>query len=292
MDVLAEIARRVEADERLSDEDAYELMSTHDIVGLAGLADEARRRRHGRRTTFVRVLDVGLTGPLPGVVSAGELRLSGTPATLDSAIARVRQLRSVAGDVPVSGFDLSDLDALAADEGLPLRTLLERLQEAGLELVAEAPVDALAEPRAAIEAVNMAGLTLARLVLRTVPRDGLVHVLRDVASLQRAVGVLRTFQPLPRRLQPQAPTTGYADTRQVALARLLVDNIESIQVDWGLYGPKLAQFALAAGADDVDGVAAGAGPRGGDAGDEVRRQIAAAGLEPHERTGRFDAVPA
>ena len=33
-------------------------------------------------------------------------------------------------------------------------------------------------------------------------------------------------------------------------------NIESIQVDWPLYGPKLAQVALTVGADDVDGVAA------------------------------------
>ena len=39
----------------------------------------------------------------------------------------------------------------------------------------------------------------------------------------------------------------------LALARLLVDNIDSIQVDWGRYGAKLAQVALIFGADDVDG---------------------------------------
>ena len=36
--------------------------------------------------------------------------------------------------------------------------------------------------------------------------------------------------------------------------RLVVDNVHSIQVDWSLYGPKLAQVALTVGADDVDGV--------------------------------------
>ena len=40
----------------------------------------------------------------------------------------------------------------------------------------------------------------------------------------------------------------------MALARLVVDNVPSIQVDWSLYGPKLAQVALTVGADDVDGV--------------------------------------
>jgi len=292
MNVFADIARKVDVEGRLSDEDAYELMSTHDVVGLAALADRVRRERHGRRTTFVRVLDVALTGPLPGVVTAGELRLSGVPATLESALVRVRQVRDVAGDVPVSAFSLSDLDTLAGEEGLSLRALLERLQEAGLELVAEAPVDELPDPRSAVEAANMAGLTIARLTLSAVPRDSLVRVFRDVAALQRAVGVLRNFQPLPRVVAPEAPTTGYADVRQVALARLLVDNIESIQVDWARYGPKLAQFALNAGADDVDGVPGVAAAAGRDPGEEVRRNIAAAGLEPMERNGRFDLVPA
>ena len=292
MNALGDIARKVDADERLSDADAYELMSTHDVVGLAALADGMRRRRHDWRTTFVRVAEAGLSGPLPAVVTAGELRLWGAPATLDSALARVRQVRSVAGDVPVSAFDLAELETLAADEGLSLRTLLERLQGIGLELVAEAPFDQLQEPRAAIEAANMAGLTIARVTLRTMPRDGLVRVFREVADLQRAVGVLRNFQPLPRALTPEAPTTGYADVRQVALARLLVDNVESIQVDWVRYGPKLAQFALSAGADDVDGVAATAGVNGRDQAEEVRQNIVAAGLEPVERTGRFDLVPA
>ena len=52
------------------------------------------------------------------------------------------------------------------------------------------------------------------------------------------------------------PTTGFDDVKRVALARLVVDNIPSIQVDWALYGPKLAQVALTVGADDVDGVSA------------------------------------
>jgi aminodeoxyfutalosine synthase len=81
--------------------------------------------------------------------------------------------------------------------------------------------------------------------------------------------------------------------KHVALARIVVDNIPSIQVDWSLYGPKLAQVALTVGADDVDGVSPdddlSQGPRRSPL-EEVRRNIQAAGQEPVERNGRFDLV--
>ena len=85
------------------------------------------------------------------------------------------------------------------------------------------------------------------------------------------------------------PTTGYDDVRQIAVARLFVDNIDSIQVDWQLYGPKLAQVALTMGADDIDNVS----PLEGDLGrrrsplEEIRGNIIAAGLEPSERDGSW-----
>jgi aminodeoxyfutalosine synthase len=116
-------------------------------------------------------------------------------------------------------------------------------------------------------------------------------VFKQVAALQDAVAVIRTFAPLPRTINPAAPTTGYEDVTHVALARLTVDNIDSIQVDWSLYGPKLAQVALVIGADDIDAVSAegdtGEGTRRAPL-EEIRRNIRAAGLEPVERDGRFD----
>ena len=109
--------------------------------------------------------------------------------------------------------------------------------------------------------------------------------------LQREVGVLRAFAPLPRRTNPAAPTTGYDDIRRVALARIVVDNIASIQVDWALYGPKLAQVALTVGADDIDAVSpadeAGEGRRRAPLA-EVVRNIEAAGFTARERNGRFE----
>ena len=77
----------------------------------------------------------------------------------------------------------------------------------------------------------------------------------------------------------------------MALARLVCDTVPSIQVDWSLYGPKLAQVALTVGADDVDGVSAeDDSPEGRRRAplEEIRRNIVAAGQQPVERNGRFE----
>ena len=66
--------------------------------------------------------------------------------------------------------------------------------------------------------------------------------------------------------------------------------IPFIQVDWPLYGPKLAQVAIAYGANDIDGISAidsgslghRRSPR-----EEIERQIKAAFATPSERDGRF-----
>jgi aminodeoxyfutalosine synthase len=167
------------------------------------------------------------------------------------------------------------------------------MRAAGLELVAEAPIDRLQDPRRSIEEVNIAGLSLARLTVYQAPSADPIPLLKAIAELQRTVAVVRAFAPLPRRVNPAAPTTGYDDVKHIALARLVVDNVPSIQVDWSLYGPKLAQVALTVGADDVDAVSAEdettEGRRRSPI-EEIRRNIRAAGQEPVERNGRFEVL--
>jgi aminodeoxyfutalosine synthase len=225
--------------------------------------------------------------------AAGELRIEGTPESRAAALDRVTEAAAVAGAVPLSAYSLADLELLAAREKVTLRALLEELRAAGLELISEAPIDRLQSARRSIEEVNIAGLAVGRLTVHQLHEaDGLAQ-LRAVNALQRDVGVLRSFAPLPRSVNPAMPSTGYEDVKRIALARLIVDNVPSIQVDWSLYGPKLAQVALTMGADDVDGVSAeddlSAGPRRAPL-EEIRRNIVAAGLDPVERNGRFDHV--
>jgi aminodeoxyfutalosine synthase len=273
--------------------DLASLASSHDIVAIGMMADEARRRRHGVVTTFVRVAEVAAEPGAPIVVppAAGEVRIAGVPADSSAAAARIKEVVAASRSVPVSGFSLADLEQLAGRERVTLRALLEQLRAAGLELVAEAPFDQLRDRRRSIEEVNIAGLGLGRLTIHQLPTSEVPALMNDVSMLQQEVGVIRAFAPLPRRVNAAVPTTGYDDVKRVALARLFVENIPSIQVDWALYGPKLAQVALTVGANDVDGVSAaddaGTGPRRAPL-EEIRRNIQAAGLEPIERDGRFD----
>ena len=126
-------------------------------------------------------------------------------------------------------------------------------------------------------------------------REGWIALIRRATDLQASAGGIRAFAPLPRIVDPAQPSTGYDDVIAVALTRLLVDTIPSIQVDWALYGPKLAQVALTVGADDVDGIAAVEpgilGPRRS-ALEEIRGNIRAAAFEPVERNARWEIIGA
>jgi aminodeoxyfutalosine synthase len=205
----------------------------------------------------------------------------------------VSEVAAGASGKPVSGYSLADLELLAAQERITLRDLLEQLRAAGLELVAEAPFDRLRDPKRSIEEVNIAGLRLARLTIHQLPTSDIESLYKQIAALQYDVAVIPGFAPLPRQTNPAVPTTGFDDVKRVALARLFLEHVPSIQVDWSLYGPKLAQVALTVGANDVDAVSPlddlSEGRRRAPV-EEIRRNIRAAGLDPIERDGRFDLI--
>jgi aminodeoxyfutalosine synthase len=303
---LDDLTARIDAGERLSDQDITALGSSRDIITLGMLASTIRRRLHGNDVTYVRVADlkVGTTNDLiPNNVpdSAGEIRIFHTPLTLDTAVGVVERARDIAGETPLAAFCLFELGKLP--EGLPV--VLAALKKAGLETITQAPIDRLSDPERALEALADAGLALARLTVND-PSTGSgspraqsggeaterawTAVCRDVAALQTRLRVIRVFAPLARKIDATQPTTGYEDVKRIAIARLLADNVDTIQVDWALYGPKLAQVALTFGADDLDSVAAeddqSLGRRRSTV-EEIRRSIKSAGFEPVERDARF-----
>jgi hypothetical protein len=291
--VSVDLPSRLAQGQRLTEGEIASVDAIQDLLGIGRGAEEFWRGNHGTRTTFLRVADISAAaGSVPSwPAAAGEIRIVGTPTGRQAAVSRVREVSALAHGIPVSGFSLADLERLAMSDGVTLRALLEELCAAGLELVADAPFDRLLDPRRSIEEVNISGLALARLTVHQLPSPDVPSLFERVAELQRRVAVIRAFAPLPRAFNPAVPTTGYDDVKRVALARLIVDNIASIQVDWSLYGPKLAQVALTFGADDVDGVSAedetGEGRRRAPRA-EILRNIRAAGQEPLERNGRFE----
>jgi len=290
---LDDLTAKIDAGDRLSDEDIAALESSRDIITLGMLASTVRRRVRGNEVTYVRVADLKISStndtalePFGEGGGSGEVRLFHTPHTLDAAITVVEKARDIAGDVPLSAFCLFELGKLS--EGLPV--VLAALKKAGLETITQAPIDRLGNPEHALQALVDAGLRLARLTVNQTPAGEWTAVCRNVAALQTRVRAIRAFAPLARKIDETQPTTGYADVKRVAIARLLADNVDTIQVDWALYGPKLAQVALTFGADDIDSVSPDDDQSQGrrrSSVEEIRRSIHAAGFEPAERDGRF-----
>jgi hypothetical protein len=296
MDVMiAGIAERVAQGESISEADARAILETHDLVVVGSMADDVRRRMHGSRTTFQRVFDIhvdAVPSSLPAAMAAGEIRMIGRPASGLHAVEAVRTVASIAGTVPVGGFSLGDLLELAGGIDA-LERLCGELRAAGLEAVAETSLDTLVDASSAIAAARRGGLAVTRLTIRQLPPAQRIPRLLEAAALQASLGGFRALAPLPRVFAAEAPSTGYDDVKLVALARVMVATVPSIQVDWTLYGPKLAQVALTVGADDVDGVAAvetGTLGRRRTALEEIRGNILAAALEPVERNARWEVV--
>ena len=290
--VLDAVAERVTRGQELTPDDVRSILASHDIVELGMLADGVRRRRHDKRTTFGRVLEVHLEaipGALPEKFDGGEVRLIGTPGSADAAIAAVRSVSGIAGAIPVTGFSITQLARLA---GSDVAMVFATLHRSGLHAIADVAVDDSGDVAAAVRAARDAGLRVLRLTNHAAPADGQLDLVNRARALQAELGGFRAFAPLPRTTSIALPTPGYDDVKLIALARLVVNNVDSIQVDWAVYGPKLAQVALTMGADDVDGVAA---VETGELGtrrsaiEEITRNIRAAALDPHERTGLFES---
>jgi 2-iminoacetate synthase ThiH len=289
MTTLEAVSQRVSAGDTVTRADARLLLATHDLIAVGTMADDVRRRLRGGATTFVRVFEVhvdAVPASLPPGLTAGEVRLVGDPQSLDRARGAVAAARRLAGEIPLTGFSLADLPAW----GGALHDICAALRDAGLDAVAEVPIDRVTNAPRTVEAARSAGLRVLRMTVEGRDEGDPVDLLERALELQHTAGGFQAFAPLPRDVSATAPTTGYDDVKLVAVARLMVAGVPSIQVDWPLYGPKLAQVALTVGADDVDGVAADAGTLGPRRSpiEEITNNIRAAGLEPAERDGLFD----
>jgi aminodeoxyfutalosine synthase len=106
------------------------------------------------------------------------------------------------------------------------------------------------------------------------------------------------FHPDNTALSHIPKPTGYADLRNIAVSRLLLDNFEHIKAYWIMLSPSIAQIALRFGANDLDGTVveekiyhdAGAKTSEFTPRAELERLIRAAGRVPVERDTLYRPV--
>jgi aminodeoxyfutalosine synthase len=106
------------------------------------------------------------------------------------------------------------------------------------------------------------------------------------------------FHPDNTALSHIPTPTGYADLRNIAVSRLLLDNFAHIKAYWIMLSPAIAQIALRFGANDLDGTVveekiyhdAGAATSEFTSRAELERLIRAAGRVPVERDTLYNPV--
>jgi hypothetical protein len=282
---------RVARGARLADQELTELEGA-DVLVLGMLAETARRRVD-RTVSYdrVHVIDTDSAAMVRDIpAEASEVRVTVLPDSIAEATALVARVRAAAGpDRWVSAFSLTDLEARAGQGWGDLGVLFGTLASAGLSDLAELPADRIDDLPGTLALARSAGLAARRLTVDRPLGDRRLDVITRVRDAKVACGGIARFAPLARRPSTELPTTGYDDLRTIALARLAVSHLISpsrhiaIEVDWSLYGPKLAQVALLFGADHLDAVAAisdpSLGPRRATV-EDVERNIRAAGFEP------------
>jgi len=268
------------------------LVQAPDILPLGMAADALRRRVRGTAVTYARVARCSFDEAITDVPSAAtEIRLTGTPPTLDDSTAAIERAKAVAaGNRLVSAFSWTDVERLAESGGSTVSAVLDAWRSAGLEALAELPLDRMADATTVVETLVASGYRQLRLTIASAPAAERAALVRRAAELQSRFACIQLLNPLPTVLNAMRPTTGYDDVKTVAMTRLVAANIPVVQVDWLRYGPKLAQVALTFGADDLDEVSpSDDSPDGRRRApiEEVRRNIEAAGFTPVERDGRF-----
>jgi aminodeoxyfutalosine synthase len=133
-------------------------------------------------------------------------------------------------------------------------------------------------------------------------QDRVDHLLK-LRALQDETGGFQTYIPLAFHpantpLKHLPTTTGFLDIKNIAIARLVLDNFPHIKAYWQMMTPKIAQISLRFGADDLDGTVieekiyhdAGATTPQGLRRQELERLIREAGRVPVERDTLYRPV--
>jgi aminodeoxyfutalosine synthase len=128
------------------------------------------------------------------------------------------------------------------------------------------------------------------------------HLLR-LRELQDQTGGFQTFIPLAfhpdnTKLSDLKKPSGVVDLRNIAVARLMLDNIPHVKAYWIMLGIETAQIALHFGADDIDGTVrheliyhdAGATTPEMLSVQRIQELIAETGREPVERDTLYHAI--
>lgn len=195
--------------------------------------------------------------------------------TLSSYTAMVEGVKGRHPEICLHSFSPAELVHVARKEGMSIDEVVSTLREAGLDSVPGASdllvdrVRSLVSPRKltkdewcevmhCLARHGMKSSATMTYSMGETLEERIEHlaVIRDV---QDRTGIIRafipwSFSPAHTRLESTPQATGVDYLKIVAIARIFLDNVTYIQAGWLTEGMKLAQIALACGANDMGGV--------------------------------------
>jgi cyclic dehypoxanthinyl futalosine synthase len=232
----------------------------------------------------------------------------------------LRRLKESFPEVHLHAFSVPEIWFLAKVEKLPVSRVIERLMAAGLESIPGGGAEILSdETRRRIlsrakastsqwlevhEVAHELGLRTTATMMFGVgePHAARIEHLLGVRDVQDRTGGFTAF--IPWTFQDQStdlegevePAGGFDYLRTLAIARLVLDNIDHVQGSWVTQGAKIGQLSLCFGADDLgsimleENVVAAAGIEFRMTQADMERVITEAGLEPRQRRTLYEPL--
>jgi aminodeoxyfutalosine synthase len=240
--------------------------------------------------------------------------------TLDWYCEMLRGLKQRFPQVHLKAFTMVEIGYLSQRSKLSVRETLERLKEAGMDSLPGGGAEIFSDRVRRIICDHKITGEQWLDVARTAHQLGLhsnctmlyghieteedrVDHLDKLRTLQDETHGFVTFIPLAFHpdntpLQHIPKTTGFDDLRQIAVARLMLDNIPHVKAYWIMMTPRIAQIAQRFGSDDIDGTVveekiyhdAGATTSQNLRRSDLLRLIREAGREPVERDTLYRPV--
>jgi cyclic dehypoxanthinyl futalosine synthase len=350
------VLQRVVEGERLGFDDAVELSRSADLLALGRAADAVCRRLHPEpyRTynidrninytnicaavcdfcAFYRTIDDPEAYVLDRAVLLEKIRetvaLGGDQILMQGGLHPrlklewyedlLRDIKDHFPQVNIHGFSPPEIHHFTKVAKLPLRTVLQRLKDAGLGSLpgggGEILVDRVRKELTRGKVLTDDWLNVHRVWHELGGRStatmmfGHIETLAErvehlerVRQLQDETGGLTafiswTFQPEHTDMADVPPAGAFEYLKTQALSRLYLDNVPNIQSSWVTQGPKIGQIALYFGANDMgslmieENVVASAGTVYYLTLQEIQRAIREAGYIPRQRNVFYEYIDA
>lgn len=232
----------------------------------------------------------------------------------------LRGLKQRFPTVHLKAFTMVEIGYFATRTKLTIRQVLEKLKDAGMDslpgggaeifsesvrrIICDHKIDGDVWLETAREAHNLGLHSNCTMLYGHIEseEDRVDHLVR-LRRLQDDTNGFQTFIPLAFHpantpLHHVPVTSGFDDIKNIAISRLMLDNIPHIKAYWIMMTPRMAQIAQRFGSDDLDGTVveekiyhdAGATTSQSLRREELMRLIREAGREPVERDTLYRRV--